>query len=41
MPVMSIQAGNAGDGVMLESVIMMMLVVSMFSSVPLYVPAWS
>ncbi len=39
MPVMRIQAGRAGDGVMLERVIMTMLVVSVFSRVPVYVPA--
>ncbi len=38
MPVMSIQAGAE---VMLESVMVTMLVVSVFSRVPLYVPAWS
>ncbi len=41
MPVMSIQAGRAGDGVMLVSVMVTMLVVSVFSRVPLYVPASS
>ncbi len=41
MAVMSIQAGKTRDGVMLVSVIMAMLVVSVFSRVPLYVPAWS